>query len=65
LNANPLKDVAHANDRAGVLLRGRWYSDEELQGMLAGLANSHTPTLLERLLPLVLVVVSAYILFKR
>jgi imidazolonepropionase-like amidohydrolase len=65
LNANPLENVAHANDRAGVLLRGRWYINEELQGMLADLANSHTPTLLERLLPLVLVAVSSFILFKR
>jgi imidazolonepropionase-like amidohydrolase len=65
LNANPLEDVANTNDRAGVLLRGRWYSDEELQGMLADLANSYTPTLLERLLPLVLVAVSSLILFKK
>jgi imidazolonepropionase-like amidohydrolase len=65
LNANPLEDVANADDRAGVLLRGHWYSDEELRSMLTDLANSHTPTLLERLLPLVLVAVSSFILFKR
>jgi imidazolonepropionase-like amidohydrolase len=65
LNANPLEDVAHANDRAGVLLRGRWYSDEELQSMLADLANSYTPTISERLLPLVLFALLSFILFRK
>lgn len=58
LNSNPLEDVANANDRAGVLLRGRWYSAEELQSMLDDLANSYQPTWWERLLPLVLVVIA-------
>ncbi len=31
LNANPLEDIAAVKDRAGVLLRGVWFSEEEIQ----------------------------------
>jgi imidazolonepropionase-like amidohydrolase len=37
LNANPLRDVANAAQRAGVMVRGRWLTENELQAMLAGL----------------------------
>jgi imidazolonepropionase-like amidohydrolase len=56
LNANPLEDVTNATQRAGVMLRGRWYSHDELQSMLADLADSYAPDLWERVLPLTLVV---------
>ncbi|HWI63168.1 MAG TPA: amidohydrolase family protein [Symbiobacteriaceae bacterium] len=36
LTANPLTDVAHAARRAGVMLRGRWLPEAELQAMLKG-----------------------------
>jgi imidazolonepropionase-like amidohydrolase len=39
LNANPLRDVANAARRAGVMVRGRWLSENELQAMLAGLVR--------------------------
>jgi imidazolonepropionase-like amidohydrolase len=39
LNANPLRDVANAAQRAGVMVRGRWLTEDELQAMLAGLAR--------------------------
>jgi imidazolonepropionase-like amidohydrolase len=39
LNANPLRDVANAAQRAGVMVRGRWLTENELQAMLAGLAR--------------------------
>jgi cytosine/adenosine deaminase-related metal-dependent hydrolase len=34
LTANPLEDVANARKRAGVLLRSRWMSEQELQAEL-------------------------------
>jgi hypothetical protein len=60
LNANPLENVANANERSGVMLRGHWYSNEDLQSMLDGLARSYSPTWMERLLPVSLVVISAF-----
>ena len=34
LEANPLDDVRHISRRAGVLLRGQWLPEEQLQGQL-------------------------------
>ena len=34
LRANPLESVVHANERAGVALRGRWFPEEELRAEL-------------------------------
>ncbi|MGB8983219.1 MAG: amidohydrolase family protein [Anaerolineales bacterium] len=56
LEANPLEDVSNANQRTGVMLRGRWYGSDELQSMLAALADSYQPSLPERLWPLILIV---------
>ncbi len=55
LEADPFEDIANAGKRAGVMLRGRWMSAAELGSMLAGLEASFTPSLLERILPLLLV----------
>jgi len=41
LNANPLADVGHAARRSGVMLRGRWLPEAELQAMLATLAHAN------------------------
>jgi len=41
LEANPLKDVSNASRRVGVMLRGRWFSEEELRKMLEDLAVSY------------------------
>ena len=38
LNANPLADIAHVVQRAGVMLRGRWLPEAELQAGLAKIA---------------------------
>ena len=38
LENNPLDDVRHVQDRAGVMLRGRWYTQPQLDGMLADVA---------------------------
>ncbi|HEX7118650.1 MAG TPA: amidohydrolase family protein [Longimicrobiales bacterium] len=39
LEANPLDDVAHLRRRAGVMVRGRWLSEGEIQERLAGIAQ--------------------------
>jgi imidazolonepropionase-like amidohydrolase len=41
VDANPLKDVSNASRRLGVMVKGRWFSEEELRKMLAGLAASY------------------------
>ena len=38
-NSNPLDDVANVADRAGVMVRGRWLSEEMIQERLAEIAN--------------------------
>jgi imidazolonepropionase-like amidohydrolase len=39
LNRNPLDDVAHVADRAGVMVRGRWLPEAEIQAGLQELAE--------------------------
>ena len=39
LDANPLQDVRNARRARGVMLRGRWLSREDLDGILASLAD--------------------------
>lgn len=41
LNANPLQDISAANRRAGVMLRGRWIPESELQKMLEELSAGY------------------------
>ncbi|MFB3065224.1 MAG: amidohydrolase family protein [Planctomycetota bacterium] len=41
VKGNPLDDVAHAARRAGVVVRGRWLSQTELQRRLEALAESY------------------------
>lgn len=51
VEANPLEDVANANLRVGVMLRGRWMPESELLEMLSGLRASFIPSIFERLWP--------------
>ena len=39
LNSNPLEDVANVQDRAGVMVRGRWISEADIQDRLAQIAG--------------------------
>jgi imidazolonepropionase-like amidohydrolase len=41
LEGDPLKDVAHAERRVGVMLQGRWYAEADLQRLLEELASSY------------------------
>lgn len=43
LDENPLKDVANVGRRAGVVLRGRWMPESEIQKMLDEIASSYAP----------------------
>ena len=65
LDENPLKDVTSASRPAGVMLRGRWMSEEDLHEMLAGLEISFRPTRLERVWPAVLIAVALYVLQRQ
>ena len=39
LTENPLDDIGHVSRRAGVMLRGRWFSEDEIQGRLQDIAR--------------------------
>lgn len=41
LEANPLDDITHLEDRAGVMVQGRWLPEEEIQARLNELAASY------------------------
>jgi imidazolonepropionase-like amidohydrolase len=41
LDANPLADVANMTKRSGVMVRGKWFSQSELQKMLDDIAASY------------------------
>ena len=43
VNANPLDDVKHIQQRSGVMVRGRWLSEEAIQERLAEMAASYAP----------------------
>lgn len=65
LEANPLLDVSSVQKRAGVMLRGRWLTDEQLRSMLDGLADSYKPNLVERIWPLSLIVLSIWLIVRK
>lgn len=41
LNANPLEDIGNIAPRSGVVVRGRWLSEREIQSRLDQIAASH------------------------
>jgi len=65
LEGNPLDDVSNVQKRAGVMLRGRWMSEEQLQSMLDGLVESYKPNPVERLWPLLLIGLAAYLIARK
>ena len=42
LTANPLEDIDHTTRRAGVMVHGRWLSEQDLQAGLAEIAARHS-----------------------
>jgi imidazolonepropionase-like amidohydrolase len=65
LNNNPLDDVGNIQKRAGVMVRGRWLTEEQLQSMLDGLVESYKPNLVERLWPISLIAISIYMIVRK
>ena len=41
VEGNPLQDLAHAQKRAGVMVRGRWLPEKEIQARLAQIAKTY------------------------
>ena len=39
LTANPLDDIGHVAERAGVMVNGRWLPEADIQARLAGMAQ--------------------------
>ena len=65
LEENPLEVVDNIRQRDGVMVRGRWLTEAELQSMLDGLVESYQPNLGERLWPLTLIAVSIYMIVRK
>lgn len=65
LEHNPLEDVTNVRARAGVMLRGRWLTEDQLQAMLDGLVGSYRPNLLERIWPLGLIALSIFMIWRK
>ncbi len=42
LDANPLEDIANISRRTGVMVRGAWYREDQLQGRLEAIAKAYT-----------------------
>ncbi|MGD9589097.1 MAG: amidohydrolase family protein [Pyrinomonadaceae bacterium] len=47
LNANPLDDISATENRAGVMLKGKWYPQAELNGWLDEIASKIAGSLVE------------------
>ena len=65
VNSNPLEDVSSLQERSGVMLRGRWLPEDEIETMLAGIEQSYRPNILERIWPLVLIGAGIYLIWGR
>ena len=65
LEDNPLDDVSNIQNRAGVMVRGRRLTEEQLQSMLDGLVESYRPNLVERLWPISLIAISIYMIARK
>jgi imidazolonepropionase-like amidohydrolase len=65
LESNPLVEVRNLQNPSGVMLRGRWLTEKQLQAMLDALAESYQPNLLERIWPLILIGLGIYLTNRR
>jgi len=65
LDNNPLEEVSATRERSGVMLRGRWLPDSEIQSYLDGMVDSFKPTWLERIWPLALVGLSVFLIARK
>jgi len=65
VDSNPLVDVSAVRDRSGVMLRGRWLPETELQSMLNEMVASFRPNWLERIWPLGIIGVAIYLIWRK
>jgi hypothetical protein len=65
LESNPLEDVSAIRERSGMMLRGRWLPESELQSYLDEMVDSFKPTWLERIWPLALVGLSVFLIARK
>jgi len=65
LEVNPLDDVGNIRQRAGVMLRGHWISETQIQAMLDGLVDSYNPGLVDRLWPLSFIIAAGYMISRK
>jgi len=65
LNNNPLEDVTAVRYQSGVMLRGRWLPQEQVQSILDGLVASYKPNLFERIWSLGLIVLAIYLIVRK
>lgn len=65
VKANPFDDVSNTQKRAGVMLNGRWITEEQLGAMMDGLIQSYEPKLIARVWPLVLVGSAVFLIARK
>lgn len=65
LKSNPLESVIGVRHRLGVMTRGYWLPEADLQSMLAELVTSYSPTLFDRLWPLGLIVLAFLLIYRK
>ena len=65
MDSNPLEDVTAVRDQSGVMLRGRWLPEFEIQFLLTGLVESFKPTLIERLWPLTIIGLAIALIWRK
>ncbi len=65
LEANPLEDAAHVRNRAGVMVRGNWLDEAQLQSLLSALEQSYKPTSVDRIWPLVFFIPALVLILRR
>jgi imidazolonepropionase-like amidohydrolase len=65
LDDNPLEDASATRERSGVMLRGRWLPESELQSYLDEVVDSFTPAWYERIWPFGLVAVAVGLIWRK
>ncbi|MBC8332938.1 MAG: amidohydrolase family protein [Anaerolineae bacterium] len=65
LDGNPLEQISAVREQRGVMLRGRWLPESEIQTYLAELVASYKPNLIERLWPLGIIGLAIAMLWRR
>lgn len=65
LTDNPLDNVTNIRSRSGVMVRGRWLPESQLQAMLDALQASYSPTFIERIWPITIIALAVYLLIRK